>query len=243
MITGTGMIARLCRSCSDVFHVSKPSNKKMFCSMSCAARHNNKGRLRSAESRLKSHHARLAYMAENGTGTNHRPRTFPELTNIKRASCSWCGEPFWSRRRRRHDQNYSSICSDQCYIAVKAANATGIKRVMYKGVKLDSGWELRLAEQLDASGIEWERPQESILWIDSKSRRRRYYADFFLPQLNLYLDPKNPLVISRQQEKIDKVRVLVDLIYGHPDDIMMIVLEKWRSRQDSNLQRLSPPAS
>jgi len=74
--------------------------------------------------------------------------------------------------------------------------------VMYKGVLLDSSWELELAKRLDAIGIVWERPKP-LPWTDSKGKKHNYFPDFYLPELDLYLDPKNPHAFRVQKKKID----------------------------------------
>lgn len=69
-------------------------------------------------------------------------------------------------------------------------------------VQLDSSWEEILAKRLDQLKINWIRP-DPIKWIDSKQKLRNYFPDFYLPDFNLYLDPKNPAAAKQQKEKID----------------------------------------
>ena len=74
--------------------------------------------------------------------------------------------------------------------------------VFYKGVMLDSSWELALAKRLDELQINWIRP-EPIQWVDEKSICHNYFADFYLPDYDLYLDPKNPHAIKVQKQKLE----------------------------------------
>lgn len=74
--------------------------------------------------------------------------------------------------------------------------------VMYKGVLLDSSWELVLAQRLDELNIEWIRP-EPIRWHDKEGVSHHYFPDFYLPDFELYLDPKNPAAVKVQKEKIE----------------------------------------
>ena len=73
--------------------------------------------------------------------------------------------------------------------------------VLYKGVLLDSTWELALAQRLDEQNIKWVRP-DPIKWLDNDNVTHNYFPDFYLPDYNLYLDPKNPQAVKTQQEKI-----------------------------------------
>lgn len=68
-----------------------------------------------------------------------------------------------------------------------------------KEVCLQSTYELRCSEILNELGIDWIRP--TSLKYDS----RNYFADFYLPAYDLYLDPKNSYKASLDKEKIEKV--------------------------------------
>jgi len=70
-----------------------------------------------------------------------------------------------------------------------------------KEILLDSSWEEALAKRLDELNIEWERPKP-FPWYDSKGIRHNYFADFYLPLYDLYLDPKNPGAMLNQKEKV-----------------------------------------
>ena len=74
--------------------------------------------------------------------------------------------------------------------------------IEYKGIWLDSSWELALAKRLDFLSINWIRPGP-IPWIDEAGVTHNYFGDFYLPDYNLYLDPKNPQAIKVQKKKLD----------------------------------------
>lgn len=76
--------------------------------------------------------------------------------------------------------------------------------------KFDSTWEDALANRLDELDIVWERPAPIEYEIGGKLRN--YFPDFYLPEHNLYLDPKNPYAESQQQEKLKIVSSLINLI-------------------------------
>ena len=68
-----------------------------------------------------------------------------------------------------------------------------------KEVCLQSTYELRCSEILDELKINWVRPK--ALKYDDK----RYFADFYLPDHAVYLDPKNNYKAKLDREKIDMV--------------------------------------
>lgn len=67
-------------------------------------------------------------------------------------------------------------------------------------VVLQSTYELKCSEIMNELQIKWIRPKS--LKYDGKN----YFADFYLPNYNIYLDPKNSYKAKLDIEKIDKVR-------------------------------------
>lgn len=74
----------------------------------------------------------------------------------------------------------------------------------YNGVWLDSKWELRVAISLDENNVRWERPSEGFIWND---KGQRYFPDFYLPEFDVYLDPKNSYLQVKDKEKIEQVQL------------------------------------
>lgn len=106
------------------------------------------------------------------------------------------------------------------------------KTVDYKGIKLDSQYEYEVAKELDENQVKWQRPTY-FLWEDTNGVKHRYYPDFYLPEYNVYLDPKNDYLINNKSkrfgisdvEKIEKVE--------QQNGIRIIILDKdnltWKS--------------
>ena len=68
-----------------------------------------------------------------------------------------------------------------------------------KEVCLQSTYELRVSEILNNLNIKWIRPK--ALKYDEKN----YFADFYLPDRDVWLDPKNNYKAKCDEEKIKKV--------------------------------------
>lgn len=68
-----------------------------------------------------------------------------------------------------------------------------------KETTLQSSYELRCSIILNELGIKWVRPK--ALKYDNKN----YFADFYLPDHDIYLDPKNNYKAKQDREKINKV--------------------------------------
>lgn len=69
-------------------------------------------------------------------------------------------------------------------------------------ISLDSSWEEALAKRLDYLNVKWERPTNPIKYIGLDQKQHNYFPDFYLPDYNLFLDPKNPAAYKSQESKI-----------------------------------------
>ena len=67
-------------------------------------------------------------------------------------------------------------------------------------VVLQSTFELKCSEILNGLNVKWIRPRHL------KYEGKKYFADFYLTDHNLYLDPKNDYKAKMDEEKIRKVR-------------------------------------
>lgn len=70
---------------------------------------------------------------------------------------------------------------------------------------LESSYELRTSTILNELNIKWLRPT-FLYWIDDDGKRHRYYPDFFVPEYNIFIDPKNDYLIKRDSRKIELVQ-------------------------------------
>ena len=78
-------------------------------------------------------------------------------------------------------------------------------------IRLDSSWELKIAQNLDKNNINWLRPNSknghTFQWIDKNGKQHTYYPDFYLIDYDVYLDPKNDYFRKNGgNDKIKRVR-------------------------------------
>lgn len=104
--------------------------------------------------------------------------------------CHSCAPHFrvWTEEAREK-QRINSINNPNC-----GGNHTSFS-IVYKGIKLDSRYELEVAKSLDENNIRWERPKP-LLYKRDDGKDHRYYPDFYLPDFNIYLDPKNDFLLN-----------------------------------------------
>lgn len=97
-----------------------------------------------------------------------------------------------------------------------------------KEVTLQSSYELRCSVILNELNISWIRPK--ALKYDG----RNYFADFYLPDYDIWLDPKNAYKAKQDEEKIRKVI--------EQNGIKLIVLLDDQLTKDSILRQLGSGA-
>lgn len=209
----------LCFKCSKSIDYEKRTNK--FCSRSCSASHNNIGREQTQNTKNKISKSLATY---NRVYANNRIHTnkgqLKSYCVIHLNVCIICDKMFYVSSELKERKT----CSYECSMIAKSRNSLKTKITKYynkyqdKIVYLQSTWELNIAIWLDENNIEWIRPS-CISWIDSMGTKRKYYADFYLKQYNIYLDPKNAFAAKKEKEKIDAIKNMVYLIVGDVDYI------------------------
>lgn len=220
-----------CQNCNvRVYH----RDKKKFCSKRCSGAFNTAHRKLSEATKnkirqgLANHRSKSTQQSsEWGDGfSKHYPSTAIR-------SCATCSKYFALVR----PHSGRKTCSDKCRTIMAAQNRENENqwgrrkiipywcRATDAMVNLQSTWEVRIAQWLDDNAILWTRPP-AVIWQDSKGKYRRYYPDFYIEPINLYLDPKNPWVMEKDAEKLSAVKKLIDLVVGRPETIMEMVQER-----------------
>lgn len=100
---------------------------------------------------------------------------------------------------------------------------TNYYHYQYRGIHMDSQWEVDVAIWLDEHQIEWQRGRHLVFdWVDQQGESHRYYPDFYLPAFGVYLDPKNPYLIKKDRFKIEAVIKThgIQIIWGSKDDVL-----------------------
>jgi hypothetical protein len=136
----------------------------------------------------------------------------PEL----RKSYSARGGESLSRRRKEDPERYKDIFSDE---ELKRRSVEASKRIRdpenkfgqrygkkykYGGFLFRSSWELKLAKFLDKLGYEWEY-EDTEIQLD---KTHSYTPDFFLPELNLFIEVKPRCFTKKYREHAQAVKDL-----------------------------------
>jgi len=74
-------------------------------------------------------------------------------------------------------------------------------------VRLDSQWELLVAQRLDELNVEWYRPKCRLPYFDDKGAEHSYIPDFYVKTFNCFIEVKSKFIAS-WQNSINKVEYI-----------------------------------
>lgn len=99
------------------------------------------------------------------------------------------------------------------------------KSYEFNGDILDSQYEVKVAKELLKNGIEYEAKPHYLEYI-LNGENHLYFPDFYLPEYNVYLDPKNDYLIKTGQSRLgisdkDKIELV-----SKQNDVRIIILDK-----------------
>jgi hypothetical protein len=209
---------KICSMCGQKFLTSDAKKSPKYCSIICAT---NYSRQFVDKSKISS-----SMKAAWQRGDFNKFKSKLKINEKYNLKCIICNEKFLNRH-----QNVKT-CSKKCYLKLLSKQSrenpncggeTNYKKYIYKNVCMDSSWEVKLAKFLDLNNITWERSKKLVfLWTDIDNKKRRYHPDFYLPEYNLYLDPKNKFLMKKDKFKINQVikENNIDLIFGSLDEVI-----------------------
>lgn len=154
-----------------------------------------------------------AYLKDIGLIENPKNSRVQRRENIQK-TCLICSAIFETNDGPKGRKTCSKDCHYQL-LSGKIGHTTHPEHVCKDGKKivLGSSWEKSIAIFLDEKEIRWIRPK-SLEYLDESGKKRKYFPDFYLPDYDIYLDPKNPMKIKADQYKLDYFKDKIVLHYG-----------------------------
>lgn len=108
----------------------------------------------------------------------------------------------------------------------------------YNGIKLDSTYEVKFAEDLDNNNIKWSRPKP-LSWIDANGKEHLYYPDFYIEEFNIYVDTKNDYLINHINPKFGITDLeKIDNVMKQNPGVKILILDKTQLNFNSLLEKL-----
>lgn len=207
-----------CKCCNKNF-IGNLREKRKFCSSSCAAIFNNnknkitlkkrwQGLTEQQKQKQLSGLNKILILRKQNPELYRSKTTFKRVCKIYYKNCKICKNIFIVALDKKNYER--KTCSNMC----KTIASNGIRtyqngsrkpswyfcKEQQKDVLLESSWEVEIAKLLDSNNIKWIRPRP-LEWFDG-CKKRFYYPDFYLPEQNMYLDPKNPFCMERDKNKL-----------------------------------------
>lgn len=105
----------------------------------------------------------------------------------------------------RHSEYSKKLISEKALLSTHRRLVRSIRKYEKLDgtiISLDSSWEEALAIRLDELNVSWTRPKP-IPWTDNTGKKHNYFPDFYLPDFDLFLDPKNAYAIKSQETKLE----------------------------------------
>lgn len=247
-LLGTKKIECCSQKCRDERRIKKHQvTRKCKCGKSFEVREKDERRScsqRCANSRIMSEDQKQK-ISDSLVGTVHLSRRKGPLPCV----CRYCSLPFESPNRQPR-----KLCSKECRKKWKSESCrdrpgmgrnNNSRAAWYESpvagrVWLESSWEKQCAEIFDRHNIQWERPKTRFLWVDESGKSHHYYPDFYIPHLDLYLDPKNPWQQKKDRYKLEQVRknhaihLLILDKASIEEAVLLKTLEEWSRRRNSN---------
>ncbi len=202
--SNTNKVTSKCIQCGVSFKHGR-SKKRQFCSQTC--HHAKRSEGYRVVDKCRQCGKQIEYIASKA-----RKYCSPECVKLKK--CSPTTRALLSKKSRENIRTGK----------VKPISYNAGK-IEYKGVKLDSGWELALAKRLDTLAISWERGK-GVPWVDAKGVERTYFPDFYLPEYDVYLEPKSAWTIKRRKNNPNKERNKVAYIREHYPNVFFLWSKK-----------------
>lgn len=207
-----------CATCGNEFY---SSFERSFCSRSCSAKTNNKKRIRTKWTEQQKNN--LSSIKKNSLFNKSRKRDF-SILHYK--SCSMCNSTFFVKQKSSPKKTCSTKCRSLACNGIRTYQNGSRKPSWYfckeqnKNVLLESSWEVEVANYLDSKNIKWIRPDPIPYILD---KVRHYYPDFYLVDYEVFLDPKNPYCMNKDEAKLKEVSKKIKLKYGDKNDIINFI--------------------
>lgn len=230
-------LEKVCPNCGTPFGSSTKVKAATYCSRKCASVHSHHllsldpERVKKKSENVSK--ANSIVWEEIRAGKRPRPQFLRQAAPIseRTRSCVTCGDPFVLAFVTQNRKTCSKDCSFlyRQKLSRENPNVGGEcypRKRLYKGISMDSSWEVQLATWLDEQRIEWVRDRKVMFWwTDKEGNKRRYYPDFHLPKYGLYLDPKNKTLMVKDAFKLQQVRETysVTILAGEVDSIIKAI--------------------
>ena len=99
------------------------------------------------------------------------------------------------------------------------------KRIVYNEKTLGSSYELEVVKSLNENRIKWDTCKK-FSYFDPNGKKRTYTPDIYLPDYNIYLDPKNDYLINNINPSLGFSDIQKINLVQEQNKIKVVILNK-----------------
>lgn len=181
----------------------------LYCSRSCA-----NSRVWREEDKLKK--SISAKNSEKVNNANSKLRDYKKERpiTIVTSICLRCGKEIF--HRSWENKKYHKECWIKCSGGYRE-NSTIKHRSIYNGYQMDSGAEKVFAMLLDKNNIKWiKNSTQHFEYTNKKGSKSKYYPDFYLPELNQWVEIKGKFYADKDENLQLKLNAVsnIKIIYS-----------------------------
>lgn len=171
-------------------------DKKVFCNY-CGKQCKNKNSLVQHELRCKENPDHISSIVAGFNNSGRNPWNLGLTKDDSRVAKQALATSETLRGRPNHPQSIET--RNILSVKAKSRGLGGFNMrnaaIEYNGIKLDSSYELKVAKSLDENNIKWQRC-DRFMYTHHDGSVHYYTPDFYLPEYDVYLDPKNDYLIE-----------------------------------------------
>lgn len=134
------------------------------------------------------------------------------------------GATYGSHRTEEEKKHLSEVALQNNYGQRLVDNVKSNR--VYNGVILGSSYEELVAKSLDENNIKWIKPKYLRWESPLDNKEHRYYPDFYLPEYDVYLDPKNDYLIHNKNKHFGIKDTEKISLVERKNNVKVLILDK-----------------
>jgi hypothetical protein len=159
----------------------------IFCSKECANKNSHSNHERRCP--LNPNRDYVSYKLGKKGGNQYTAGTAKPITNETRKKFSDASKKqIWNKERKQRHSDAMKRVVELYPESYTSSNRGRTKQILVDGIKFQGKWELEFYQYCKDNNIRIERSNE---WFEYQwNGTRKYFPDFFLPDLKLYVEVK-----------------------------------------------------
>jgi hypothetical protein len=176
----------------------------------------------------------MGIIVKQNYDSGKRIKQYRKVSKIEYKNCKICGKLYIISNYKKF---YKHVCCKTCDYVFRKNNGINLSNRFknqktykqcifnskyYGEVKLDSKWEVLVVESLEHNDIKWQRGKSFEWTRPSDNTVHRYFPDFYLPDYDIYVEPKNPY---KWKTDYNFEKYKINYVIKHHNIIVVMILD------------------